>query len=132
MFGAFAAWGCACSRARRPRGRGRDRRLGVRAGVVLGYCVMLSYGLPLLGVLAVTILLFTRRWRRYRGRRQQALVVLAFAAAGFAWWDAYPVLVERYWAGVATNRAYTYWVWANIAALAFSAGPLVGAGIALA
>ena len=60
------------------------------------------------------------------------IVVLAFAAAGFAWWDAYPVLVDRYWAGVATNRPYAYWVWANLAALAVSAGPLVGAGVALA
>ena len=55
-----------------------------------------------------------------------------FAASGFAWWEAYPVLVERYWAGVASNRPLTYWVWANLAALAFSAGPLVGAGLALA
>ena len=44
----------------------------------------------------------------------------------------YPVLVDRYWAGVASNRPFLYWVWANLAALAFSAGPLVGAGLAVA
>jgi hypothetical protein len=56
--------------------------------------------------------------------------VLAFAAAGFAWWQAYPVLTARYWAGIASERPYGYWVWGDLAALAISAGPLVGASIA--
>ena len=56
-------------------------------------------------------------------------VVLAFAALGFAWWDAYPVLRERYYDGIAADRPYSYWWWGNLAALAVSAGPLVGAGL---
>ena len=40
------------------------------------------------------------------------------------------MLVERYWDGIASRRQYPYWVWANLAALAVSAGPLVGAGVA--
>ncbi|MEZ5095074.1 MAG: hypothetical protein R2731_02465 [Nocardioides sp.] len=59
-------------------------------------------------------------------------VVLAFAAAGFAWWEALPVLHQRYWAGVARVRPASYWLWGNLAALAFSAGPLTGAGLAQA
>ena len=67
-----------------------------------GWCVMLSYGLPLLGVLAVAVLVPRDRGGRCRGRSAlRSLVVLAFAAGGFAWWDAYPVLVERYWDGIA-------------------------------
>jgi hypothetical protein len=57
-------------------------------------------------------------------------VVLLFAAAGFAWWDAFPVLRERYWDGVASSRPASYWLWADLAALGFSAGPVMFAGVA--
>ena len=33
------------------------------------------------------------------------------------------MLRERYWDGVAHNRPPEYWMWGNLAALAFSAGP---------
>lgn len=133
LFGAFAAWGlCALAWASTSRSPVVTAVWAIVAGLVLGYCVMLSYGLPLLGVLAVTILIVCRRWAPLPWAVGAAvLVVLVFAAGGFVWWDAYPVLVERYWAGVASNRPFGYWVWANLAALAFSAGPLVGAGIAV-
>ena len=58
------------------------------------------------------------------------LVVLGFAAAGFAWWEAYPVLTQRYWEGIASERPASYWMWGNLAALMVSAGPLLGAGLA--
>lgn len=134
MFGAFAAWGlCALAFAATARRRSAMVGWAILAGLVLGYCVMLSYGLPLLGVLAVAILVLARRWAPLPwAAGAAALVVLIFAVAGFAWWEAYPVLVERYWAGVASNRPFSYWVWGNLAALAFSAGPLVGAGLAIA
>ena len=57
-------------------------------------------------------------------------VVLAYVPFGFAWWEALPVLRERYWDGVAHNRPPEYWMWGNLAALAFSAGPLAFAGVA--
>src|SRR5690606_11816268 len=57
-------------------------------------------------------------------------VVLGFAAFGFAWWEAFPVLQDRYWDGIATRRPAAYWGWGNLAALVFSAGPLLGAGLA--
>lgn len=132
MFGAVAAWGlCLLACAATARSRRTTAAWSVGAGLVLGYCVMLSYGLPLLGVLSVAILVIARRWQPLPWAVGAAIVVvLAFAIGGFAWWEAYPVLVERYYAGVASNRPYTYWVWANLAALAFSAGPLVGSAIA--
>jgi hypothetical protein len=103
------------------------------AGALLGYCVMFSYGLPLLWVLAVAILLVARNaWPLIGAAVAAIAVVVAFAVAGFAWWEAYPVLVERYWAGIATRRPFAYWVWGNLGALAISAGPLVGASVALA
>lgn len=56
-------------------------------------------------------------------------VVAAFAAEGFWWPEGYQLVVERYYQGVASERPYTYWVWANLASLALAAGPalIVGA-----
>jgi hypothetical protein len=57
------------------------------------------------------------------------LVVLAFVPLGFAWWEAYPVLHERYWAGLADRRPGWYWVFGNVGALLLCAGPLLAAGL---
>ena len=56
--------------------------------------------------------------------------MLAFAAGGFSWWEAYPVLNDRYWDGIAADRPASYWMWGNLAALVVCAGPLLGAGLA--
>ena len=56
--------------------------------------------------------------------------MLAYVPFGYVWWEALPVLRERYWDGVASNRPPEYWMWGNLAALAFSAGPLAFAGVA--
>jgi hypothetical protein len=128
MFAAVAAWGLATLALAATR-----RRLGwaVVSGLLLGYAVMLSYGLPLLALLAATVLVVARSWRPLvPAAAAAAAVVLAFAAFGFAWWEALPVLRERYWAGVASRRPAAYWMWGDLAALAISAGPLVGAGLA--
>ncbi|MUN05636.1 hypothetical protein GLX25_00690 [Agromyces luteolus] len=132
MFAAVAAWGlCALGFAATAGRLGAMAAWSVLAGLLLGYCVMLSYGLPILGILALAVLALGRDWRPLPIAALAALaVVLAFAAFGFAWWEAFPVLVERYWDGVASRRQFTYWVWGNLAALAISAGPLVGAAIA--
>ena len=129
MFAAVAAWGIAALAAAATR---RSVPWAIVAGLLLGYCVMLSYGLPLLGVLAVAVLVVARTWRPLPWAVLGALaVVLSFAALGFLWWEALPVLRERYWDGAANHRPGAYWVWGNLAALVFSAGPLVGAGLAM-
>jgi hypothetical protein len=56
--------------------------------------------------------------------------VVAFAVVGFAWWEAYPVLRERYWAGLASRRPGWYWVVGNLAALVLVTGPMVPAALA--
>jgi hypothetical protein len=133
MFAAVAAWGlCALAFAATSRRWFAVAGWGVFAGLLLGYCVMLSYGLPLLGVLAVSVLVLARSWRPLPWAVGAAVVVvLLFAAGGFVWWDAYPVLVERYWAGIASDRPFGYWVWGDLAALVLSAGPVVGASLVL-
>jgi hypothetical protein len=103
----------------------------VLAGLLLGGCVLLSYGLPLIGLVALAVLAAARSWWPLPVAAVSAAgVVLGFAAAGFAWWEAYPVLRERYWDGIAADRPASYWLWGNLAALALSAGPLLGAGLA--
>ena len=56
-------------------------------------------------------------------------VVLAFAAGGFAWWEAYPVLHDRYWDGIAAERPFAYWGWGNLAALLVAAGPVLATAL---
>jgi hypothetical protein len=133
MFAAVAAWGlCLLAFAATARGW-RVAAWGVAAGTALGYCVMMSYGLPLLGVLAVAVLVIARSWHPLPWAVAAALaVVIAFAVAGFAWWEALPVLTQRYWDGVASSRPAAYWMWGNLAALTCSAGLWVGPSVAAA
>ncbi len=131
VFAALGAWGIACLAlgATRTR-RGPVMAWSALAGLLLGTVVMMSYGLPLLGVVAVAVLLAARSWLPLPVAAATALVVvLGFAAAGWAWWDYYPVLVDRYEEGIAKDRPEDYWRWANLALLVLSAGPLVGAGV---
>lgn len=132
LFAAIAAWGMLALALAATRTSTRPMiAWSMLAGLLLGFCVMLSYGLPLLGFLAVAILIAARRWQPLVGAVVAALgVVLTFAAFGFRWWEALPVLRDRYYEGVAEIRPYSYWVWANLAALAISAGPAVGMGLA--
>jgi hypothetical protein len=39
-------------------------------------------------------------------------------------------VVRRYYQGWAADRSYAYWVWANLAALLLSAGPVAGPALA--
>ena len=132
MFGACTAWGLCClAIAATTTHRVKAAIWAIASGVLLGYCVMLSYGLPLVGLLAVAVLVSARSsWPLPWAALSASAVVLAFAAAGFAWWDAFPVLRERYYDSIAKDRPASYWVWGDLAALAFSAGPLVGPALA--
>jgi len=102
------------------------------AGLLLGYCAYLSYGLVLIALPAAGVLVAARRVRPLPWAVAGAgLVVLAFTAAGFRWWEALPVLRARYYAGIASIRPAAYWVWGDLAALAISAGPVLGAVVAV-
>ena len=127
MFAAVSAWGIAILAVAASR---RSIGWSLLAGLVLGSAVMLSYALPLLGLLAIAVLVVARTWTPLPWAIVSALaVVVAFGAFGFWWWEALPALHDRYWAGVAHNRPAAYWMWGNLAALTFSAGPMVWAGL---
>lgn len=132
MFAATAAWGMAAlAAAATATGRARPVGYGALSGLLLGWSVMLSYGLPVLGLLALAVLGAARSWKPLLVAVPAALaVVLTFAAFGFRWWSAFPVLRERYWDGLASSRPGAYWTWADLGSLLFSGGPLLGAGVA--
>ena len=127
VFAAVAAWGLAAVAAAATTARGRPRpgageSLG---GLLLGTCLVLSYGLVLLAPAgrggAPRRPGRGDRCRRWRSARWCPSLVLA--AFGFRLWEAYPVLNDRYWAGIASSRPAAYWLWGDLAALAISAGP---------
>ncbi len=147
VFAATAAWGLAA--LARSAVAARDRRgswwaWGMVAGVLLGSCVMFSYGLPLLGLVALAVLAAagggSSGWGSSGGVRAwlplpvatvaASAVVLAYVPFGYELWSAFPVLRERYWDGTAADRPFAYWGWGNLAALMLCAGPLLAAGLA--
>ncbi|WP_406070155.1 hypothetical protein [Micromonospora sp. NBC_01638] len=98
-------------------------------GAVLGFALHLSYGFLLVGVLALAVLALrrTHRWGALLAAcAGVATVTGVFVGAGFQWWVGYQLVVERYYQGWAADRPYGYWVWANLAALLLSAGPVLG------
>jgi hypothetical protein len=100
------------------------------AGLLLGYGAFLSYGLVLLGLIALAVGLLGRDWRVAALAALGAVAVAGvFALAGFWWLDGYHLVVERYYQGIASQRPYPYWVWADVAALAIATGPAVVAGV---
>ena len=107
-------------------GRGWWRPLG--GGVVLGLGCYLSYGLALMALPALAVVGLRRDWRPLVAALIGGAVVAAgFTGAGFDWLTGYHLVGQRYYQGLAARRPYYYWVWADLATLAVSAGPVVGA-----
>ncbi|AGZ42971.1 hypothetical protein [Actinoplanes friuliensis] len=102
---------------------------GVAAGVLLVSGLYLSYGLTLIVVPALAVVLLARRIRPLPWLTLGltvaggVAVVAAFTVSGFWWLDGYHLVVERYYQGIATDRPYGYWVWANLALVVACAGP---------
>jgi hypothetical protein len=132
VFAAVAAWGlfalaCAATSKAWPRIVGWS----LLSGLLLGYTLFLSYGLALLAILALAILIIARSWRPIPVVLVVVLlIVAAFAVSGFEWWRAYPVLTDRYYAGIASVRPYSYWIWGDLGGLIISAGPVIGSSVA--
>ncbi len=106
--------------------RGYAWLTALAAGILIGFGIFLSYGLVLLGLIALAVAVLGRQWRAALAAALGALAVVAvFALAGFWWFDGYHLVVERYYQGVALVRPYSYWVWADLAAVAVACGPAV-------
>ncbi|MEU8376432.1 hypothetical protein AB0C22_25395 [Micromonospora sp. NPDC048894] len=106
----------------------RGRALGaVGGGALLAFGCYLSYGLVLMAPVALAVVVLAgRRWRTVGWAFVGAVpVAAAFTVAGFWWPTGYDLVIERYYQGLASDRAYAYWVWADLAVVVVAAGPVV-------
>ncbi|MET7914521.1 hypothetical protein ABZU45_01035 [Streptomyces avermitilis] len=146
-FAAVAAWAVALlalavtGGTGRTGGAGRTVEMGraghrvwaaaFGSGLLFGLTCYLSYGLTLFAVIAAAVLVLGRERVRvlpllFAGL---AVVPLVFTLAGFHWWEAYRLLVERYYQGAGGLRPYGYWVWANLACTVLVVGLATVAGL---
>jgi len=133
-FAGVAAWGIALLALAVARGWWPA---AVGAGLVLGWAIFLNYGLGLMALPAVAVLCCARDRRtalRTVGLAVVAalLVVAAFWAAGFFWLDGYHAVQYRYWQGIALDRPFQYWSWANLASVVCAIGLGSVAGVSRA
>jgi hypothetical protein len=133
-FAGVAAWGIALLAVAVHRPVRFPALVAAAAGLLLGWGVFLSYGLPLMGLPALAVLVSAPGWRAaLRALGPAALaavaVAVAFAVAGFYWFDGYTLVQQRYWQGVANDRPFQYWVWANLACVVCAIGLGSVAGI---
>ncbi|MHB9755956.1 hypothetical protein ACYBSK_16405 [Streptomyces sp. BYX5S] len=132
-FAAVAAWAVALL-ALAVSGRAVGWAAG--AGLLFGLALYLSYGLTLFAVIGLAVLFLGRARLRERPVALAVLfcagfvvVPLAFTLAGFDWWEAYHLLVTRYYQGAGGIRPYGYWVWANLACTVLVVGLATVAGL---
>lgn len=131
-FAAVAAWAVALLAL---TVTGRSLWWTAGAGLLSGLTFYLSYGLTLFAVIGAAVLLLGRRGVRERPvmfvplLAGTAVVPVVFTVIGFDWWEAYHLLVERYYEGAAGVRPYAYWVWANLACTVLITGLATVAGL---
>jgi hypothetical protein len=134
-FAGVAAWGIALLAVAVHRPVKFPALVAAAAGALLGWAVFLSYGLILLGFAALAVLVAAcppgadrRAALRALGPAALAAVTVAvaiavtFAVAGFNWIDGYHLVQQRYWQGVAKDRPFQYWWWANPACVVCAIG----------
>ncbi|ONK15100.1 hypothetical protein STBA_59140 [Streptomyces sp. MP131-18] len=129
-FTAVAAWALALLALAATRAVRAPWAAALGAGVLSGLLLYLSYGLVLMGVVAVAVLLLARSWRPLPWLLLGIVPwVVGFTAAGFWWYDGYDILVDRYYAGSGGHRPYGYFIWANLAVQVASVGLATAAGL---
>lgn len=134
-FAGVAAWGIALLAVGVHRPVRFPALTAAAAGLLLGWGVFCNYGLMLMGLPAAAVLASAADWRAIlRALGPAALaaigVAVAFAVAGFYWFDGYHLVQQRYWQGIAKDRPFQYWSWANLACVvcAIGLGGVAGLG----
>ncbi len=129
-FAGVAAWGLTLLALAATRATRFPSAVSVAAGVVLGCAVYLDYGSILVAVPALAILVISRNPRPLIGTAAGALGVAGlFTTMGFWWFDGLTLVRQRYWAGIASARPFSYWVWANLASLTCAIGLAAATGL---
>jgi methylthioxylose transferase len=120
------------------RGAARGRILAsLTGGLLLGIAVFLSYGLILFGLIVLPAMLLTVRQRGLRSVLVPWLiatcgfvtVAAAHLALGFNWVSGLVALRIRYYQGIASQRPFSYFVYADLAAWLVSCSPLLAIGV---
>ncbi|WP_101950049.1 hypothetical protein [Mycobacterium sp. 3519A] len=134
-FAGVAAWGIALLALAVRRTVRWPVLAAVGSGLLLGWGIFLNYGLGLMALPAVAVLLAAANWRSAVTALAPAVVaalavVGLFALAGFWWFDGYTLVQHRYWQGIANDRPFQYWSWANLASVvcAIGLGSVAGIG----
>ena len=137
-FAGVAAWGIALLALAASRTVRWPIPVAAAAGLLLGWAIFLNYGLMLMGLPALAVLIAVRSRRSALAAFAAAVpaavaIVAAFAVAGFCWFDGYTLVQQRYWQGIAMNRPFQYWGWANLASVvcAIGVGSVAGFGSGL-
>ena len=133
-FAGVAAWGIALLALAVRRTARWPMLAAAGSGLLLGWGIFLNYGLALMALPAVAVLFAAVDWRAaVQALIPAALAALAvvavFAVAGFWWYDGYTLVQERYWQGIANDRPFQYWSWANFASVVCAVGLGSVAGI---
>ncbi len=130
LFMAVGAWGLLALALAGRRLGAAAAALSVLAGLLLGATLFLSFGMVLLAPLAVALAWRQRAWVQLVTAGVASLgVVAGFALAGWWWWDGFLLVRERYLQGWGGARPYSYWAWADMAALLAAVGPATVAGL---
>ena len=134
-FAGVAAWGIALLASAARRTVRWPAVAAVGAGLLFGWGIFLNYGLALMALPALAVLIASMDWRSALSALVPAVlaalvVVGVFAAAGFWWFDGYTLVQQRYWQGIANDRPFQYWSWANLASVvcAIGLGSVAGVG----
>lgn len=138
LFAGVAAGGLALACRGANPARARPRLLSSLAGgVLLGAAVYLSYGLVLFGAVVLASFVCTARGVGVRAVVRPwlvstagvALVAAVHTALGFDWFVGLARLRVRYYQQTASDRPYSYFVWANLAAWLVAWSPLLAYGV---
>ncbi|BBX74989.1 hypothetical protein H7H78_06065 [Mycobacterium shinjukuense] len=126
-FAGVAAWGIALLAVAVHAAPRFPALVAGAAGLLLGWGVFLNYGLALMALPALAVLVSAADWRAALRAVAPAVlaavaVAVSFAIAGFFWFDGYTLVQQRYWQGVAKDRPFQYWSWANLACVACAVG----------
>jgi hypothetical protein len=126
-FAGVATWGIALLALAASRTVRWPIPVAAGAGLLFGWAIFLNYGLALMGLLALAVLIAVRNRRAALAALAAAVpasvaMVVAFAVAGFWWFDGYTLVQQRYWQGIAMNRPFQYWGWANLASVVCAIG----------
>ena len=134
-FAGVAAWGIALLALAARRTVRWPIAAAIGSGLLLGWGIFLNYGLTVMALPALAVLIAAVDWRSAMRALVPAVlaaltIVGVFALAGFWWFDGYTLVQERYWQGIAKDRPFQYWSWANFASVvcAIGLGSVAGVG----